>query len=277
MRRPEFKMPALPKMPSMKPRMTNLFKREPVFNRPVCTERRYRVARILYVVFLSSLVALSIAVVVLKAMTIAFIEENKGIGFMFETSSSGSTLLAALPRMLYVAPAKISIVAAVISIFIGTAHLAFVVRDWKDGKKTQAYSFCRNSMFVHLTNSMLVLFSLVSIYVTHKMTSHFSARYVNFKADHTDEGVWYRIGTFDLETWSCELKTEPGAKIVWEDYGMQCEIEIAARWVMIPFMICAFAVALTTIWGMVTYRRDPDGERIKTEDLGLEMGKFNAI
>jgi hypothetical protein len=70
-------------------------------------------------------------------------------------------------------------------------------------------------MFVHLMNSILVLFALVSIYVTHKSSSRFRDGYVNFRTsfmndtspnDPTDNFFRYNIGTFDLETWSCELK-----------------------------------------------------------------------
>jgi hypothetical protein len=47
---------------------------------------------------------------------------------------------------------------------------------------------------------------------------------------------------------------------------------------MIPFVIFAWAVAAVSIWGLVGGgRRGPDGERVKTEDVSLEMGKMNAL
>jgi hypothetical protein len=125
-------------------------------------------------------------------------------------------------------------------------------------------------MFLHITNGILVLFALVSISVTHRSTSHFRDGYVNFVA--------YNIGTFDLETWSCELKDVRGASMVQEDYAKQCAIEVAGRALMIPFVILAWSVAAIGIWGLVGGgRRGPDGERVKTEDVGLDMGKMNAI
>ncbi|KAF2117961.1 hypothetical protein BDV96DRAFT_489251 [Lophiotrema nucula] len=263
-------------MPSVK--LAGLFKREPVFNQQVDLNSRHHTARVLYAAFLASLLGVSVAVIALKALTIKFIFENRNTGFMFETNGPEPVVLAALPRMLYFAPAKIAIVAAAVSIMVVIGHGIFVVKDWHEGAKTQCYSFRRNSMYLHLTNSILVLFSLVSIYVTHKSTSHFFPGYVDFKAKKPgDNGVRYNIGTFDLETWSCELKTADGAQMVWQDYGMQCEIEYAGRMVMIPFMVLAFTLAGLTIWGLVGGKRDPDGERMKTEDVGLEMGKFNAI
>jgi hypothetical protein len=142
-------------------------------------------------------------------------------------------------------------------------------------------------MFVHIINSILVLFALVSISVTHKSSSSFRDGYVNFKTsfmndstpdDPTDNFFRYNIGTFDLESWSCGLKDVRGAMMVQTDYGKQCSIEIAGRAIMILFVVFAWAVAGVSIWGLVGGgRRGPDGERVKTADVGLEMGKMNAI
>ncbi|KAF1849629.1 uncharacterized protein K460DRAFT_298227 [Cucurbitaria berberidis CBS 394.84] len=279
-------------LPSIAGKATSLFQprkdASPMFNRPLDSAcPHHRIARILYATFLTLLILISIPVVALKAMTYSFIEDNRMMGFMFETTErdgreSISVVMAALPRMLYHAPAKLALVAAVISIFLGAAHLGFVGVDWKNGKRTQTYAFRRNIMFLHITNSILVLFALVSIYVTHKSTSHFRDGYVNLRAsrmaDTSSENFFrYNIGTFDLETWSCELKNVQGATMVAEDYGKQCKIEVAGRAVMIPFVIFAWLVAGIGIWGLVGGgRRGPDGERIKTEEVGLEMGKMNA-
>jgi hypothetical protein len=150
--------------------------------------------------------------------------------------------------------------------------------------QTQSYAFRRNIMFLHITNAIIVLFALVSIYFTHKNTSHFRDGYVNFHASRmnnssdTQDGFFrYNIGTFDLETWACELKDVRGAAMVQDDYGKQCGVEIAGRAFMIPFLIVAWIVAGVGVWGLVGGgRRGPDGERIKTEEVGLEMGKMNA-
>lgn len=96
----------------------------------------------LYAVFLPLLIMLSVPVVVLKSMTYSFIEDNRDTGFMFDTTEwdgeTGQTLvLAALPKMLYHAPAKLSLVAAVLSICLGTAHLGFVGVDWRKPKQAR--------------------------------------------------------------------------------------------------------------------------------------------
>jgi hypothetical protein len=139
-------------------------------------------------------------------------------------------------------------------------------------------------MFLHIMNSILALFALVSIYVTHKSTSHFRDGYVNFRASFmndndannlADNFFRYNIGTFDLETWSCELKDVRGARMVQDDYGKQCSIEVAGRAIMIPFVVITWIIAGIGIWGLVGGgRRGPEGERVKTEDVGLEMDKM---
>lgn len=151
--------------------------------------------------------------------------------------------------------------------------------------QTQGWAFRRNLMFLHITNGVLVLFALVSIYVTRKSTSHFRDGYVNFRASRMNDNnsamddnfFRYNIGTFDLETWACELKDVRGAIMVKDDYSKQCDIELAGRATMIPFVLVAWLVAGISIWGLVGGgRRGPDGERVKTQDVGLEMGKLNA-
>jgi hypothetical protein len=140
-------------------------------------------------------------------------------------------------------------------------------------------------MLFHITNAILILFALVSISVTRKSTSHFRDGYVNFRASAMNDGnstasdkvFRYNIGTFDLETWSCELKDVRGVGMVRDDYAQQCAIEVAGRAIMIPFVLLAWLVAGIAVWGLVGGgRRGPDGERVKTEDVGLEMGKMNA-
>lgn len=133
------------KMPSMTDHVAALFqprkKASPMFNRPmgnVCPH--HRVSRVLHTVFLSLLVVISILVIALKAMTYNFIESNREKGFIFETTELDgdegvSITMAALPRMLFHTPAKLALIAAVISTFLGIAHLTCVAVDWRSGKR----------------------------------------------------------------------------------------------------------------------------------------------
>ncbi|KAK7190946.1 hypothetical protein DPSP01_009155 [Paraphaeosphaeria sporulosa] len=273
MKKPELKMPSVLGKVSAK------FVKKPMFNQPVHTEKRYHVTRMVYAVLLSLLVLIAASTIGLNAVTVNFIEDNRDTGFEFETEDpNDAVILAALPRMLYTAPAKLALVAGAISIFVGATHLAFVITDWKVGKKTQAYAFRRNMMFLHFGNTILILFALISTLVAHKSSSHVNVRYVTSKADRPSaaDGLRYNIGTFDLETWSCEWKSIPGAEMVWMDYGAQCSVEVAGRSIMCLFLVVTTALAGLSIWGMIG-RRDASGERIKTEQVELEMGKMNAI
>jgi hypothetical protein len=113
----------------------------PVFNRPfgdLCPH--YRISRIVYLVALSSLILISVPVIALKAMTYSFIEDNRSMGFVFQTEGKDgeegvSLVMAALPKNLHHAPAKLVLVAAVLTVFLAAAHLGFVAVDWRTGKK----------------------------------------------------------------------------------------------------------------------------------------------
>lgn len=133
-------------------------------------------------------------------------------------------------------------------------------------------------MFLHFSNSVLILFALVSLAMSHKSSSHFSERYINKKADlaSSEDGMRYNRGTFDLETWSCELKSVPGSRMVWEDYGKQCTAEVAGRAMMIPLLIVGWGLCGLSIWMMIGGWRDANGQRIKTDQVELEMGKMRA-
>jgi len=249
---------------------------------------------------------MAISVIILKAVTYSFIEDNRMMGFNLETTRRNGEpgeeiIMAALPKRLYYVPAKLAIIAGAISLCHGAAHLGFVITDWKSGKRvnesyqcsmpnrltksqTQSYAFRRNIMFLHITNAILVLFALVSMYITHKNSSHFRSGYVAFRASHMhntteDQESFFRynVGTFDVETWACELQGVEGAVMVQEDYGRQCGIELAGRAIMVPFVAAAWLVAGIGTWGFIGGgRRGPDGERMKTDELGLEMSKMNA-
>ncbi|KAI4950353.1 hypothetical protein J4E91_004234 [Alternaria rosae] len=267
----------------------------PVFNQPLNTSScpHHRISRLLYSISLTLLLVIAVPVIALKALTYSFIEDNRMMGFTFQTTEKNgdpgeAIIMAALPRMLYAVPAKLAIIAGTVGICLAAAHLGFVCTDWKKGNRTQSYAFRRNIMFLHITNAILVLFALVSIYVTHKNTSHFREGFVNFQASRINDTTStstqqspaffrYNFGTFDLETWACELANVEGAGMVREDYGRQCGIEIAGRAVMIPFVVVVWGVAAIGLWGFVGGgRRGPDGERMKTDEVGLEMGKMNA-
>jgi hypothetical protein len=130
----------------------------PMFNQPLPSGcPHHRMSRILFAVSLSLLIAVAIPVITLKAITYSFLDMNQDTGFIFETTEEDGgagmkIVMAALPRMLFLTPAKIALVAAVLSIFSAMAHLGFVVVDWKDGKRVRIV--LRLKVFI-LTNCLL--------------------------------------------------------------------------------------------------------------------------
>jgi hypothetical protein len=116
-------------------KISSLLKPKPVFNQPVATERGYHIARAAYGVLLILLVIIAATTIGLKATTVNFMETNRNTGFFFDTGEPEPVIMAALPRQLYTAPAKIAMIAGCISVFVGIGHAAFVFMNWKDGKK----------------------------------------------------------------------------------------------------------------------------------------------
>jgi hypothetical protein len=136
-------------IPPIGEKVTSIFhlrtRASPVFNQPLNTNScpHHRISRLLYSIFLTLLLIIAIPVITLKAMTYSFIEDNRMMGFSFETTEKdgepGETIvMAALPKMLYPVPAKLALVAAAISILLGMAHVSFVGTDWKNGKRVRA-------------------------------------------------------------------------------------------------------------------------------------------
>ena len=113
----------------------------PMFNQPLPSGcPHHRRSRILFAISLSLLIAITIPVISLKAVTYSFLDTNIQTGFMFQTTEDDGSpgpqiVMAALPRMLFLTPAKIALVAALMSIFSAAAHLGFVAVDWKEGKR----------------------------------------------------------------------------------------------------------------------------------------------
>jgi len=141
MKKPDIKMPSF----KISEKLSSFLKPKPVFtkvfNKPLDTEHQHHISRVLYAVLLSLFIGLSIAVIGLKALTLSFIEDNGDTGFSFETGEPEPTTLAALPKKLYTAPAKLALIAGVLSVFVGLGHLVYLVIDWKTGRRVRSSPF----------------------------------------------------------------------------------------------------------------------------------------
>jgi hypothetical protein len=125
MKKPDFKMPTV---------FAKKIEPEPVFNQPVPLQRNYKIARGLQTTLLILIIICATVVIILKVMTINFVEDNRETGFEWKGEEQ-AVLMAALPRKLYNAPAKIALVAGAISICVGVGHFLFITIDWKHGTK----------------------------------------------------------------------------------------------------------------------------------------------
>jgi hypothetical protein len=123
-------------------------------------------------------------------------------------------------------------------------------------------------MFLHITNSLLILFAFVAIFVTHNSSSRFRDAYVLFRTSLSSSSN-------DSDS-SCDLRSARGADMVRDDYAQQCSIEVAGRALMVPLAAVAWCIAGIAVWGLVGGgRRGPDGERVKSRDVGLDMERLD--
>lgn len=85
----------------------------------------------------------------------------------------------------------------------------------------------------------------------------------------------YDSGTFDLETWTCELQTLKSVGDARKDYHAQCELEVAGRMIMVPFFLVTLAMVGLSVWALVATggERDPHNEQMYAKDIELEVGK----
>lgn len=267
---------------------------------PYIHDRTYRLSRLLSVVSLTLLLLLSIPALVLKAYSYNFIEINAEMGFYLvneevQGEPAGDNLVAALPHNLFRVPEKIVLVVAMLNIVLSMAHLVFVAWDWKAGRrvsssltsymdvkltsrKTQTRAFRRNALVLHVINAILVLTALIAMSVSHKGSSTFQYEFISKEPNAVSPSGYryyrYDSGMFDLETWTCELENVSGVGDARKDYRAQCEIEVAARMVLVPFFLAAMAVAGLSTWTLIVGgRQSPQNEHVYTKDVDLEVGE----
>jgi hypothetical protein len=271
---------------------------------PYIHDHTYRVSRLLSVVLLTLLLLLSIPALALKIYGYNFIETNGEMGFYLvnneapgpgEGNNMGDSLVAALPHNLFRVPEKLVLVVAMLNILLSMAHLGFVAWDWRAGRRvglqeskhtdikltnhqTQTRSFRRNSMALHVVNTILVLSALIGLSVAHKDSSTFDYKLIPQEPNALSPSGYryyrYDAGTFDLETWTCELMNIPAVGDAMKDYSAQCQIEAAARMMLVPFFLATIAVTGLSIWALVVGGRQlPHNEQLYTKDIDLEVGK----
>ncbi|KAF1926152.1 uncharacterized protein M421DRAFT_40695, partial [Didymella exigua CBS 183.55] len=239
-----------------------------------------RLSRFLSVISLTLLLLLSIPTLVLKAFGYNFIEINAEMGFYLvndegQGKPADNGLVAALPHNLFRVPEKLVLVVAMLNILLSMAHLGFLVWDWRAGRRTQTRAFRRNAMILHIINAVLVLCALIAISVAHKKSSTFQYQLIpkdpNVASPSGYRYFRYDSGTFDLETWTCELKDARGVGDARKDYSAQCHIEVAGRMIMTPFFLAAVTITMLSVWALIVGGKEmPYNEQIYTKDVDLE-------
>jgi hypothetical protein len=119
------------------------------------------------------------------------------------------------------------------------------------------------------------------MFVSHKASSSFKSENIpgtpNAVSPSGYKYFLYDSGTFDLETWTCQLENARGVGEAREDYGKQCGIEVAGRTIMAPFFVVAFIVAGTAIWSFIIGGKQSSHDgHLWTKDADLEFGKGDA-
>jgi hypothetical protein len=148
-------------------------------------------------------------------------------------------------------------------------------------QQTQTPTVRRNAMTLHIVNACMLLIAMISIFFTNATSSRFRIEDIPEQPNAVSPTGFryyrYDAGTFDLETWSCELKDAPPIGMAREDYSKQCMIETAGKTIMIPFFIVGLAVAGVSIWGFISMGKTTTGdEQLWTKDMELEMGKVDS-
>ncbi|KAJ4344958.1 hypothetical protein N0V95_006071 [Ascochyta clinopodiicola] len=250
---------------------------------PYSDDHQYRLVRLASVVSLTLLLLLSIPTLVLKAYSYSFIESNAEMGFYLADGGiqgvpKSQTLVAALPHYIFRVPEKLVLIVAMLNILLSMAHLAFVAWDWKAGRRTQTRAFRRNAVVLHIINAILVLTALIAIFVSHKASSLFDYKLIPESPNAVSPSGYkyyrYDAGTFDIETWTCELEKPDIVGEARKDYKAQCGIEVAGRTILVPFFLVAVAVAAVSICALVGGgKQESRSGHLWTKDVDLEMNK----
>lgn len=91
--------------------------------------------------------------------------------------------------------------------------------------------------------------STVLSFSQHTQSSHFNVNYISQFWGGYGPDRNYEQGLFDLETWVCDIAVYDNASPVGPaGFGTQCVVELASRWLLIPWLVVASAVASLSWW-----------------------------
>ncbi|KAF2103211.1 hypothetical protein NA57DRAFT_72191 [Rhizodiscina lignyota] len=214
-----------------------------------------KLLQIYLVVSLTATCILTITEFGLKVSTTQYVSQNSGaltssIPYMGpEYGSSPKDQLAVLPLNFYNWP-NIFVV-AIAGIILGLYVVTFVnwlAKVFRTGLDLPVHFISPLGFFLlALILAILFIACLGSIYGVHNASAHFDPTYTYYTADDSSfNGSWgpnnkYSGGTFDLETWSCDLTDV--SEVSFPEFGARCWVEKIARWLLIPWAFSAAAAA----------------------------------
>jgi hypothetical protein len=91
--------------------------------------------------------------------------------------------------------------------------------------------------------------STVLSFSQHKLSSHFNVNYVSKFWGSYGPDRNYEQGIFDLETWVCDIAVYDNVSPVGSvGFGAACTVELAARWLLLPWLTISSIVASLSWW-----------------------------
>jgi len=156
--------------------------------------------------------------------------------------------IASLPDSLY--SDALQRATSVVTLLVGVCALCFTIVAWPGRKEVRTHNFhirlvantiqayrippCKGYPIAHVINHIYCVLTLVMVTIMHQRSSHFNittlldARLVNGTTVNQNI-LTYSSGTFDLETWTCDL-----AGIGQAGFMKLCQKERAQRYLLIP-------------------------------------------
>jgi membrane-associated phospholipid phosphatase len=94
-----------------------------------------------------------------------------------------------------------------------------------------------------------VLTSTIITFVQHSQSAHFDVNYVSELFGGYGPNLRYELGTFDLETWVCDIaifdKISPTGSL---GFDAECVIETGTRWLLLIWVLISSMVAQLGWW-----------------------------
>jgi hypothetical protein len=169
-----------------------------------------------------------------------------------------------LPQSLY--SDALQTATAVVTLLVGVCALVFTIVAWPNRKEVciskiptsrsfaneiQAYRIppCKGYPIAHIVNHLFCVATLVLVFIQHGNSARFDvttllAQSRDSVADQDQPLITYSAGTFDLESWSCDL-----ARFAPSNFNATCQLEMAERYLLIPlallnlFCLCTGLIA----------------------------------